>query len=237
MKKLIAASITALLLTGCGTVEKVTTDKSSQSESKIEATSEENSASESSDIESSAEVSDSVSENDVDTSNTTPVTNDNTDRKELTDEEKEYVSESEVISFIEAVKNKDVSTVAMYANTTEDTVNTWISDVEIGDYEIVGSYNEGETYCIPYTLVKMNIISGDGNVFKESDDLYRFYSSSASGPIGGIRSDYKSVCTNEPLTSLCHRYQVLIGADFDNAQELMSIPDISLSLRELAYIN
>ena len=252
MKKLIIASLTSLLLTGCSTVDESATDTVSQSESSIEATSETesasesstiesssetDSASESSTIESSAEVSDPVSENDADTSDTTPVTDENTDRKELTEDEKLYDSESDVIAFIEAVKFKDVSTVAMYANTTEDTVNTWISNVEIGDYEIVGSYNEGETFCIPYTLVKMDIIAGDGNVFKESDDLYRFYSLNASGPIGAIRSDFKSVYTNEPLTSLCHRYQVLIGADFDNAQELMSIPDISLSLRELAYIN
>lgn len=237
MKKLIIASLTSLLLTGCSTVDKVATDTGSQSESNIEATSETDSASESSAIESSDEASDSISDNDVETSDTTPVTDENTDRKELTEDEKLYVSESDVISFIEAVKFKDVSTVAMYANTTEDTVNTWISNVEIGDYEIVGSYNEGETFCIPYTLVKMDIIAGDGNVFKEADDLYRFYSSNASGPIGAIRSDFKSVYTNEPLTSLCHRYQVLIGADFDNAQELMLIPDISLSLRELAYIN
>ena len=282
MKKVIIASLTALLLTGCGTVEKAATDSDSQSESSIETTSEADSASESSAIESSAEASDSVSENDTDTSDTKPVIDENTDRKELTEtnsasessanessaeasdsvsddntdtsdtksvidkntnrkelteDEKLYVSESDVISFIEAVKSKDVSKVAMYANTTEDTVNTWISNVEIGDYVIVGSYNAGETICDPYTLVKMDIIAGDGNVFKETDDLYRFYSSNASGPIGAIRSDYKSVYTNEPLTSLCHKYQVLIGADFDNAQELMSIPNVSLSLREFAYIN
>lgn len=243
--KYIAALLAAVSLTAC-------TDSGTKNESvnSRESVSEATSIAEES--ESSAENTAANTTENTEEKETTTVEEPSSrvnekDRVPLTDEELSYVSEKAVNAFMEALEKGDVATVAMYCNSTEAAVNSWISSVKIDSFEIVGNYKEafknssGENYEKYYTLVKADVSSGDGKVFTEENELYKFYGPDATGPIGEIISDSSNneQDDNYQLSRLCENYEIQIGKDFSEggANTVLEIPYAYTILRQFGYVN
>jgi hypothetical protein len=160
--------------------------------------------------------------------------------------EKELINLDAVTYFLEAVKNQDAATVAMYSNSTPQAVQTWISSAQIESYELGGCYKENYTdgagyeYYTYYVLVKINVSNGENNVFHSGEGLYRFYASSAISSIGEISADEKVMDMQEKRVSyVCERYEALLGWDFDkgNASKLYDMEYVWFKLREFGYVN
>ncbi|MGN0160445.1 MAG: hypothetical protein ACI4AQ_03550 [Lachnospiraceae bacterium] len=163
----------------------------------------------------------------------------------VTETEREYVNTEEVTRFLEAIKNGDVATVAMYSNSTEEAVKTWIASAEIESYELGECYKEsyinedGSENLSYYVLVKVNVCRGENKIFHSGEGLYRFYSSSAMSPIGDITADEKVMDMEEKrISGVCERYESLIGLDFSkgNADTIYDLEYAWDKLREFGYV-
>lgn len=137
--------------------------------------------------------------------------------------------DEEVKQLFDGLINKDSEAVADVIGSQSIAVASWINNIEIESYEIIGTYSEPVKYWfadeyedINYTLIKVNTKKTYGDALEEGEHLYKYIG------IDGIIPDEKTISEalnyGENIGNVYGKvlsYSDYIDLDFDNMEEML----------------
>ena len=152
--------------------------------------------------------------------------------------------DEEVKQLFDGLINKDSEAVADVIGSQSIAVASWINNIEIESYEIIGTYSEPVKYWfadayedINYTLIKVNTKKAYGDALEEGEHLYKYIG------IDGIIPDEKTISEaldyGENIRNVYAKvliYSDYSGLDFDNMEEMLESGKIDIkTLETTAY--